>query len=179
MDTVSYSSETEFVMESYITKYAIDQNDPFGSDIVISRASDLHLLLAEAYNRLGDSQSQEYALMFLNQGVNKLNPKPPEYNNWRNNLGIRGRVFLTPKEIPESVTGTERMLMIEDLIIAERALELAFEGKRWFDLVRIAERRGTPEYLADKVAAKFEGKPEYETVRTKLMNPSNWYLPVK
>jgi hypothetical protein len=66
--------------------------------------------------------------------------------------------------------------MIEDLIIAERSLELAYEGKRWFDLVRVAERRGDPAFLADKVAAKFEGTPDYNTIHAKLMNPDNWYL---
>ena len=177
METIPDTTGGESITEAYITKYAIDENDPFSSDIVISRAADLHLLLAEAYNRLGDAQSQEYALMFLNQGVNKLNPKPDEYNQWRNNIGIRGRIFLQPNEVAAGITGTERTLAIEDLIIAERALELAFEGKRWFDLVRVAERRGTPEYLADKVAAKFEGTPQYEAIRATLMNPENWYLP--
>jgi starch-binding outer membrane protein, SusD/RagB family len=61
--------------------------------------------------------------------------------------------------------------LIEDYIIAERALELAFEGKRWFDLVRVAERRNDPAYLADKVAAKFAGTSQYEAIRNKLMNP--------
>jgi hypothetical protein len=68
-------------------------------------------------------------------------------------------------------------LLIEDLIIAERAMELAFEGKRFSDLVRIAERRNDPAYLADRVAAKFEGTEMYDVIRNKLMNPENWYLP--
>ncbi|RPI43288.1 MAG: RagB/SusD family nutrient uptake outer membrane protein, partial [Bacteroidetes bacterium] len=100
---------------TYITKYEIDKNDPFSSDIVISRAADLHLMLAEAYNRLGDEQSQAYALIFLNQGVNKENPKPPEYARWSRNLGIRGRVNLTPLEVPEDLTGEDRIRYIEDL----------------------------------------------------------------
>ena len=70
------------------------------------------------------------------------------------------------------------MEYIEDLIIQERAMELAFEGKRWFDLVRIANRRGEPAYLADKVAAKFEDPATAEYIRTKLMDPANWYLPI-
>ncbi|MBE0653485.1 MAG: RagB/SusD family nutrient uptake outer membrane protein [Bacteroidales bacterium] len=176
-DTLTWLTDTTFIIEPYITKYEIDRSDPFSSDIVISRAADIHLLLAEALNRIGDETSQEYALMLLNQGVNKENPKPPTYSRWSRNLGIRGRVYLNSKELPETLPPDSITLWIEDFIIAERALELAYEGKRWFDLVRIAERRDEPEFLADKVAAKFEGTPMYDEIRNKLMNPANWYLP--
>ena len=173
MDTIDQTG----TIESFITKYLVDFSDPFSSDIIISRAADIHLLLAEAYNRMGDDLSQEYALMLLNQGVNKENPKPAEFSKWSRNIGIRGRVYLQSREIPDGVTGSDRMLLIEDFIIAERALELAFEGKRWFDLVRVAERRNEPEFLADKVAEKFKGTGKYNDVRTRLMDPLNWYLP--
>jgi tetratricopeptide (TPR) repeat protein len=177
LDTLGLIRDTTYETEPYITKYEIDKADPFSSDIIISRAADIHLLLAEALNRMGDETSQEYALMLLNQGVNKENPKPPQYTRWASNLGIRGRVYLAPREIPEGMSSDSVTLLIEDFIIAERAMELAYEGKRWFDLVRIAERRNQPEYLADKVAAKFAGTPKYEMIRNKLMNPENWYLP--
>ena len=179
VDTVSKTSETEFLTESYITKYHIDNNQPFSSDIIISRAADIHLLLAEAYNRLGDETSQEYALILLNQGMNRENPKPAPFTKWSRNVGVRGRVYLKSKVVPTDVTGIDKTLMIEDFIIAERSLELAFEGKRWNDLVRIAERRDDPAYLADKVAAKFTDPAQYNEIHSKLMNPANWYLPVK
>lgn len=175
-DTLSKISETEYELEYFITKYAVVTSDPFGTDMILQRAADLHLMLAEAYNRMGDETSQGYALMLLNAGVNKENPKPPEFAKWRSNIGIRGRVYLTSNEIPEEITGEEKTVMIEDLIMDERALELAFEGKRWFDLVRVAERRNDPAYLADRVASKFDGTPEYNTIHSKLMNPANWYL---
>ncbi|MEN8156099.1 MAG: RagB/SusD family nutrient uptake outer membrane protein [Bacteroidota bacterium] len=178
VDTIWKTSETEFETESYITKYAVDQADPASSDIILSRAADVHLLLAEAYNRMGDEASQELALIFLNQGIKNESPKPSGYATWNKNTGIRGRVYLTPQEVPESLTGEDRIRYIEDLIMAERALELAFEGKRWHDLVRVAERRGEPEFLADKVAAKFEGTGQYDEIHSRMMNPSNWYLPV-
>jgi len=178
-DTISRINDSTFVTESYITKYAIDINDPLSSDIVISRAADLHLLLAEAYNRMEDETSQKYALMLLNQGVNKENPKPAPFSRWSNNLGVRGRAYLDSRMVPErdSIPLEERIILIEDNIIAERAMELAFEGKRWNDLVRIAERRNDPAYLADRVAAKFAGTSQYDIIRNKLMNPANWYLP--
>jgi hypothetical protein len=127
---------------------------------------------------MGDDLSQTYALMLLNWGVKASNPKPAIYSRWSLNEGIRGRVSLAPRIIPVEVTGEAKTRMIEDLIIAERAMELAFEGKRWFDLVRIAERRNEPEVLADKVAAKFDGAM-YNDIRAKLMNPANWYLPME
>ncbi len=177
IDTLTCRTDSTFITEPYITKYAIDYNDPFSSDIIISRAADIHLLLAEAYNRMGDPTSQEYAMMLLNLGVNEKNPKPPEFSQWSNNLGIRGRAYLESKQIPYNLSSDSITLVIEDFIIEERALELAYEGKRWFDLVRIAQRRNEPEYLADKVAAKFAGTYKYHNIHAKLMNPVNWYLP--
>lgn len=180
VDTLARINDSTFVTEPYITKYAMDPTDPFSSDIIISRAADIHLLLAEAYNQMGDETSRKYALMLLNQGVNKENPKPAPFAKWSGNLGIRGRAYLKSRELPKTMADADSIKnYIEDQIMAERALELAFEGKRWFDLVRVAERRNDPAYLADKVAAKFEGTEMYNTIHAKLMNPANWYLPMK
>lgn len=66
---------------------------------------------------------------------------------------------------------------VEDLIVDEEALELAFEGSRFFDLMRVAHRRGTPEYLANKVAERNPEEPN-EALRAKLKNPNNWYFPL-
>jgi len=165
------------VIYPIITKYLIPLLESFSSDIIISRAADIHLLLAEAYNRLGDATSQKYALMLLNDGVNKENPKPAPYTRWAGNLGIRGRVTLQARTVPATMTDPEAITnLIEDFIIAERAMELAYEGKRWNDLVRIAERRNTPEYLADKIAAKFPLGTKRDGIRALLMDPSKWYL---
>ncbi len=180
VDTIAKINDSTFVTEPYITKYAMDPTDPFSSDIIISRAADLHLMLAEAYNRMGDATSRKYALMLLNQGVNKENPKPAPFSKWSGNLGVRGRAYLKSREVPKNMMSADSIQnLIEDFIMEERAMELAFEGKRWFDLVRVAERRNSPEYIADKVAAKFAGTDMYNTVHSRLMNPANWYLPME
>lgn len=173
----------------YVNKYSIDKNEPFSADIFISRAGDLHLMYAEALNRNGDSKS---ALVLMNAGFKAEKPIPAAYNRWNRNLGIRGRAYLKAKVVPDSVfvspqdtvtkillEGEKRIQYIEDLIIEERALECAFEGKRWFDLVRIAKRRNDPAYLANRVAAKFTDAAQGDAVRAKLMNPENWYLPFR
>jgi len=182
---VGTSIDTTTTGIPYINKYSLD-SDPLSSDVIISRAADLHLLLAEAYNRSGDEAS---ALILLNDGYKNQKVKTPA---WTDNRGIRGRAYLINRVVPDSIdvisgTDTTKVLLegdarieyVEDLIIEERAMELAFEGKRWFDLVRIANRRSDPAYLADKVAAKFEGTSKYASIKSKLMNPTNWYLPMK
>ncbi len=179
---VTYNEDsTDYeLVNPIITKYALDAADMESSDIIISRAADIQLMLAEAYNRLGDATSRKYALMLLNQGVNKENPKPAPFSKWSGNLGVRGRVYLKSREVPKNMISQDSIQdLIEDFIMEERAMELAFEGKRWFDLVRVAERRDSPEYIANKVAAKFEGTDMYNTVHAKLMNRENWYLPME
>lgn len=67
--------------------------------------------------------------------------------------------------------------VVENLIIDEMALEGAFEGYRFFDLMRVALRRNSPEYLADPISRR-NGEVD-ETLRNLLMTPDNWYLPLK
>lgn len=67
--------------------------------------------------------------------------------------------------------------LVEDRIVTEMALEGAFEGYRFYDLMRIALRRGDPSYLADPVSRR-NGTSD-PAVRALLMDTSNWYLPLK
>ena len=69
----------------------------------------------------------------------------------------------------------EKQDYLEDKILEEKAREMAFEGERFYDLVRIAKRRGDPAVLADRVAGKFSGV-KAEQIRQHLMNEHNWYI---
>jgi starch-binding outer membrane protein, SusD/RagB family len=148
-----------------VNKYSLDISSTYkySSNIILYRAADIHLLLAEAMNRSGNSG---IALSILNDGYE-------DFTNWNTCVGIRGRVYLENHTVPE---GADSVSYIEDLIVEERSMELAFEGKRWFDLMRVARRRGNS-YLADKVAAKFTDENEANMIREKLNNEQNWYFP--
>lgn len=67
--------------------------------------------------------------------------------------------------------------LVEDAIINEMALEGAFEGYRFYDLMRVALRRNDPAYLADPVSRR-NGESD-ATLRTLLMDQKNWYLPLR
>ena len=107
-----------------------------------------------------------------------------------NNVGIRSR-GLGPKlgdltlvagaivgdstyVLPTKPTLADSVLFVEDLIQKELALETAFEGNRFQDLMRFSIRRNDPTYLANLVASKH--KDNQAAILAKLSNPDNWYI---
>lgn len=94
--------------------------------------------------------------------------------DWHRNGGIRRRANL-----PAAPVVGDSLISIENNLINEAALDLAYEGNRWEDLVRVALHRNQPEFLADKIFDKLskDGNPNAAAVRTKLLNVNNWYLP--
>ena len=71
---------------------------------------------------------------------------------------------------------------METLLLNEGALEFAFEGQRWYDLMRFALRADDPAVLADRVYAR-RGEEQRHQLRsligTDLYDPQNWYLPAE
>ncbi|GAB3905000.1 RagB/SusD family nutrient uptake outer membrane protein [Mucilaginibacter boryungensis] len=106
------------------------------------------------------------------------NGETPYYRGlWYRQVGSRTRAYLQP--LPAALASDK--LGMETAIIDEDGLELAFEGQRWGDLMRVALRRKDPAFLADKVYNKLlrDGNGNAAAVRTKLMNTANWYMPFK
>ncbi len=68
---------------------------------------------------------------------------------------------------------------VEKMIVDEGALEFAFEGIRFYDLMRVAMHRGEPSFLADRIYAR-RGENNIGQVKAEiavdLTDMNNWYL---
>lgn len=171
------------------------------------RAAHLHLRFAEAANRDGQPR---LAYGLFNTGIRGIHPPPTGETNvtnymntltypdpykfdgrqgenpyfrgaWHRNDGIRQRAGLvfykvTATSQPDSVN------QVETGIINELALETAFEGTRWPDLLRVALRRNDASFLADKIYNKLSKNPVTAgiaaDVKRKLI-ARDWFLPFK
>lgn len=161
---------------------------------LIYRAGNLTLRFAEAAN--ADNQAKvAYAL--VNRGIrsvfsadgevtnlpapyNLMGRNAPFRDAWYTQIGTRSRANLPA--LPEDLfTDPTKKNELEDIILEEAALELAFEGHRWGDLIRVALRRDDNNLIADKVFAKLtaDGNPEAAAVRARLTDRMKWYLPFK
>ena len=117
---------------------------------IVYRYADVLLMKAEALSQLGRFSE---ALDIVNT--------------------IRDRADVSALNIPNSETA------YEDAIMHERALELAFEGKRWFDLLRMG-RRNNYSRKAQLIDILVSNVPSTQKriLATKLTNPLGWYLPI-
>jgi hypothetical protein len=70
--------------------------------------------------------------------------------------------------------GTSRLTM-EDLVLSERQRELMFEGKRWYDLVRLCRREGSNNRMIQKVLPKFQENTS--AIRIKLATSDILFWP--
>ena len=174
---------------------------------MIGRAAGLHLRYAEAANRAGYPY---LAWCFLNNGIHnerysyinddddriyfptgtsQNNPYPADYlfdigypREWEQNAGVRGRAFMPVVNFPAGLsTQLDSIQWLEKQIVHEAGLELAFEGQRWSDLVRIARRinkegRNGFHFLYDENIKK---KYEYAKIPAPgfTSDEKSWYLP--
>lgn len=175
-----------------------------GLYVVTYRKQQVYLMFAEALNR---ANCPETAMCILKYGLTNLNMSryisEKEIMNSYFNFGFFDDVFtesntqgihsrgcgeaecdtLYTLPVPEMAlasyadTVAYQVPLVEDMIMREMTLEKAFEGQRYYDLMRIALRRGDPDYLAKPVANRTG--VEDAALRSLLMNQANWYLPVE
>lgn len=121
---------------SYYSKYTENQN---GSNWIIYRLTDIMLLKAEALTQMvregEDAATSEYNKSLLDRAFTLVNAV---------NKRSLCQSLLTDTLVRGNYTNKGDM---ESLVLQERQRELMFEGKRWFDLVRLSQRNGNTQAL--------------------------------
>jgi len=153
--SISETTPENFIIWKYVGRLPDGDTDRTGLEQnscnwVVYRLADVLLMKAEALSQL--SRFPE-ALEIIND--------------------IRRRADVTPLSLPDSPTE------YEDAILQERALELAFEGKRWFDLVRMGRRNdfARKSTLIEIIVSNVPSTQK-RILATKLTNPLGWYMPI-
>lgn len=184
--------------DTVIWKYSIGKG-VFDQDanFVVYRAAGVHLWLAELYVWWRFNQGG-VVREFTSNAVNIVNDGSNySVSSSRLQRGVRGRVGVggatdglrvgninyLRHPFTNQVTGYLDLtgnfkglqLYLEELIVDERARELAYEGERFYDLMRVAKRRNDPSFLAKKVSEKFP-KERREAMYNLLLDEKNWYI---
>jgi hypothetical protein len=118
---------------------------------IVYRLADVLLMKAEALSQTGRYNE---ALAIVNQ--------------------IRDRAF-----VPLIGSQEQNSQVFEDLILEERVKELAFEGKRWFDLLRMG-RRNNYERKGKliEIIIRDASATQKRVLAAKLNDPYGWYFPI-
>lgn len=174
------------------------------NSVALYRIPLIYLRYAEALNRAGYPQSAFAILKYglysdmMNEHIDSVELAEAgnlvtfdkNYFNESNTIGIHsfgsGDSYANDRyamPVPATALASRadsvayQIPLVEDLIVDEMALETAFEGYRYYDLMRIAMHRNDPSYLAERIAMR-DGKKN-QSLFDKLMNKDNWYLPIK
>lgn len=185
-------------VDTVVYKYSIGK-DPYDLDAhyTIFRAGSIHLYYAEALNAIGRYRDAEDV---LNRGIASGESSVSGVRR-RAYLSLKQRINSTPVQNVEegieildvmplhdpytneiigfrdySGQQSEKAFLRDSLILQERILECAWEGERFYDLIRMAERWNDPSILAEKIAVKFPAAKRNEILNL-LLDHNNWYIP--
>lgn len=151
-------------------RYSQNQN---GANWIIYRLPDIMLLKAEALSQMlkegSDDDVVSYNKPILDEAftlVNAVNKRS---------------VCETLSELKDTLLRSDynTKSQMEELVSRERQRELMFEGKRWFDLVRLSQRVGNTNALCSAVgrATSSKGVAAADLVTSKLAKMDAIYWP--
>lgn len=124
---------------------------------IVYRLADIMLMKAEALAQLNRGQNDlDEVMKLVNTTYLRSNPKL---------LGDSLRLESYPS-----------LLDVQNLVMRERQRELMFEGKRWYDLMRLARRANSPDPLLGYVLGKFTGNSSLQASKMSTMDAL--YLPI-
>ncbi len=135
------------------------KSDDWDANWIVYRRTDVMLMLAEALVTRESAGEEEFKEAF----------------NIVNAINTRSRIDTLNIKNPLKEGGYMTQENAIKLVRKERLLELSYEGKRWYDLVRLALREKSTENIK-YVADKLEGKSG--VVKTKMSSIDGLFMPI-
>lgn len=143
------------------------RSTPCAANWILYRLSDIMLMKAEALSQITEDQDSLYQAFLLCKYIFKRS-NPYAYTSSNR----------TAKDDSLKFDAFNSQHGIEALVMAERQREFIGEGKRWYDLVRYAQRRGsTSEMLRSYLGRKFA--ENQNAVFAKMNKMQTLFFPVQ
>lgn len=135
------------------------KSDDFDANWIVYRQTDVLLMMAEAMVARPSASTEDFEEAF----------------NIVKAINTRSRMDTTAIKKPLNLSNYMSRETSLDLILKERLLELSFEGKRWYDLVRKALREKTTnniKFVADKLDS------QSSVVKSKMSSIDALFFPI-
>ena len=160
----------EYLMDNSSTNTNIIQGFRSSSNVnanwIVYRLSEVYLMKAEAITQLyDDEESMREAFSYVREVFKRSNPYA--YDRSHTQTSERDSLVFS------TFNSTDAM---ESLIMTERQREFIGEGKRWYDLVRYALRRGSTADMLNLLTRKYT--TTRDAVKAKLADMQSLYSPV-
>lgn len=132
---------------------------------IIYRLSEVYLMKAEAMSQLyEDEENLSKAFQYVRAVYKRSNPYAYQASN--------GNAKTDSLNFKNNFNTSASM---ESLVLAERRREFVGEGKRWFDLVRYALRRGNTKDMLEILSKKYTNS---KAIQAKLADMQSLFSPV-
>lgn len=150
---------------SLVMTYSPRSTSNLDANWIVYRLSEVYLMKAEAMSQLyTDEENLMTAFNYVREVFKRSNPYAyMPNNNTASNDSLKFVSFNTPENL-------------EKLVMAERQREFIAEGKRWYDLVRFALRRGNTADMLNMLTRKYASNSK--AIKSKLANMQSIYSPV-
>ena len=162
-ESSSSNKSTDIVIAKYSAKNSpasdFRKSDDYDANWIVYRRTDVMLMMAEAMVARPSAGTDDFAKSF--EIVKTIN--------------TRSRMDSTNITKPLNERSYQTSDAVLELVLKERLLELSFEGKRWFDLVRKALREKSTnniKFVADKLDSNSG------VVKSKMSTIDGLFMPI-
>lgn len=147
--------------------YTMRSVSNLNSNWIVYRMSEVYLMKAEALTQISESADEENlykAFNYVREVFKRSNPYAyQKTNSTAKDDSLKFESFNTPETL-------------EKLVMLERQREFIGEGKRWYDLVRYALRRGRTTEMLDLLTRKYASNSK--AIKAKLATMQSLFSPV-